>query len=256
MDIRSHNRAVWDTFGAQDCPWTRPVSADEVAAARHGEWQIFLTPSTPVPATWLPPLADCRVLCLASGGGQQGPLLAAVGASVTVLDFSAQQLARDHAVAERDGLELTLVQGDMTDLHMFVSQSFDLIIHPVANVYIPDITPLWQEAARVLRHDGLLLAGFINPAIYIFDQDQLQNAKFIVRYALPYSELTSLSDQERQHLIDEGEPLQFSHTLQEQIGGQLNAGFHLTDLYEDRRAEHPLAAYIATHIATRAVRRG
>ncbi len=256
MDIRSHNRAVWDTLGAQDCPWTRPVSADDVAAARRGAWQIFLTPTTPVPATWVPPLVGCRVLCLASGGGQQGPLLAAAGASVTVLDFSAQQLARDQEVAERDGLHITLVQGDMTDLHMFANQSFDLIIHPVANVYIPDIAPLWQQAARVLRHDGLLLAGFMNPAIYIFDQDQLQEGKYIVRYPLPYSELTSLSEQERQQLIDAGDPLQFSHTLQAQIGGQLAAGFHLTDLYEDRRAGHPLAAYLPTHIATRATRSG
>lgn len=256
MDIRSHNRAVWDTFGTQDCPWTRPVTGDEIYAARRGEWRIFLTPSTPVPATWLPPLVGCHVLCLASGGGQQGPVLAAAGARVTVLDFSAQQLARDQEVAERDALHITLVQGDMTDLHMFANQSFDLIIHPVANVYVPDIVPLWQEAARVLRRDGLLLAGFMNPAIYIFDQDQLQEGKFIVRYALPYSELTSLSEQERQHLVDAGDPLQFSHTLQEQIGGQLAAGFQLTDLYEDRRAGHPLAAYLPTHIATRAVRRG
>jgi SAM-dependent methyltransferase len=254
MDIRAHNRAVWDALGTQDCPWTRPVGAAEVAAARRGDWQIYLTPTAAVPAAWFPPLAGCATLCLASGGGQQGPILAAAGANVTVLDFSAEQLARDRAVADRDSLQLALAQGDMTDLHAFADESFDLIVHPVANVYIPDIAPLWREAARVLRRGGILLAGFMNPDIYIFDQDRLAAGEFVVRYPLPYSELTSLTAAERQQLIDGGDPLQFSHTLQEQIGGQLAAGFHLTDMYEDRRAGHPLAAYLPTHLATRAIK--
>jgi SAM-dependent methyltransferase len=254
MDIRAHNRAIWDTFGAQDCPWTRPVSADEVAAARRGDWHIFLTPSTPVPAAWFPDLNGCAALCLASGGGQQGPILAAAGATVTVLDFSSEQLARDQMVADRDALHLKLVQGDMTDLHLFADDSFDLIVHPVANVYIPDVAPVWREAARVLRQGGVLMAGFMNPAIYIFDQDRLQHGEFVVRFPLPYSELTSISEAERQQLIDGGDPLQFSHTLQDQIGGQLSVGLQLTAMFEDRRAGHPLAAYLPTHLATRAVK--
>ena len=254
MDIRSHNRAVWDAFHTRDCPWTRPVTPEQVAAARRGEWQIFLTPMPPVPAEWFPPLPNCSVLCLAGGGGQQGPILAAAGATVTVLDFSARQLALDAMVAQRDGLDITLVQGDMADLSMFTSQSFDLLVHPVANLYVPEIAPVWREAARVLRPGGALLAGFMNPALYVFDQDSLEKGTFVVRHTLPYSEFTSISNTERQQLLEAGDPLQFSHTLQEQIGGQLAAGFQLTAMYEDRRAGHPLAPYLPTHIATRAIR--
>jgi len=94
MDIRSHNRAVWEALGSQDCPWTRPVTPADIAAARQGRWRIYLAPTTPVPHTWLAPLKNRSVLCLASGGGQQGPMLAAAGARVTVLDFSEEQLAR------------------------------------------------------------------------------------------------------------------------------------------------------------------
>jgi SAM-dependent methyltransferase len=254
MDVRAHNRDVWDGLGSTDSPWTRPVGPEVIAAARRGEWQILLTPSRPVPATWFPPLAGCRVLCLAGGGGQQGPVLAAAGAVVTVLDFSAEQLRRDREVAEREGLELTVVQGDMTDLSMMEDGSFDLVVHPVSNVYVPEIAPVWREAARVLRTEGVLMAGFMNPVLYIFDQDRLEEGEFVVRHPLPYSELTSLTDAERQRLVDEGDPLQFSHTWEEQVAGQLAAGFLLTDLYEDRRAGHPLAPYVPTHVATRAVR--
>ena len=38
----------------------------------------------------------------------------------------------------------------------------------------------------------------------------------------------------------ENRTLQFSHTLEEQIGGQLKAGLRLLDLYEDTCGEGPL----------------
>ncbi|HYF61301.1 MAG TPA: class I SAM-dependent methyltransferase [Herpetosiphonaceae bacterium] len=256
MDVRDHNRQIWDSFSEQACPWTRPVSSAEIDQARRGDCRIFLTPSRPVPAEWLTPLAGRAVLCLASGGGQQGPILAAAGAITTVLDFSARQLERDRAVAERDGLDLRLLQGDMADLSAFDDESFDLVVLPVANVYIPDLAPLWREAARVLRPGGSLLAGFMNPDIYIFDQDAQAADQLTVRYQLPYSELTSVSPEERQRLIDEGDALQFSHTLEAQIAGQLAAGMHITGFYEDRRAGHPLAEFMPTHLATRAAKSG
>jgi ubiquinone/menaquinone biosynthesis C-methylase UbiE len=254
MDVRSHNRAVWETLGSQDCPWTRPVTSAAIAAARQGHWEIYLTPTTPVPSTWLAPVADRSILCLASGGGQQGPLLAAAGARVTVLDFSEQQLARDRAVATRDGLQLETVQGDMTDLSMFADQCFNMIVHPVANVYIPDVQPVWCEAARVLRSGGKLLVGFMNPMLYIFDQDRLAANEFVVRHHLPYSELSSISAEERHELIESGDALQFSHTLAAQLAGQLAVGLYITGFYEDYRAGHPLAPYMPTHFATCAVK--
>jgi SAM-dependent methyltransferase len=254
MDIRNHNRAVWESYDSQDCPWTRPVTTADIAAARQGDWRIYLTPTTPVPRTWLAPLPHRTVLCLASGGGQQGPILAAAGARVTVLDFSTQQLARDRAAAERDGLSLETVQADMTDLSMFADQCFDLVVHPVANVYIPDIQPVWREASRVLRSGGRLLAGFMNPMIYIFDQDRLGVGEYVVRHPLPYSDLTSIRVEERQQLMNSGDALQFSHTLETQLSGQLAVGLQITGFYEDRRTGHPLAPYMPTHFATCAIK--
>ena len=142
----------------------------------------------------------------------------------------------------------------MADLSAFAEASFDLVVLPVANVYIPDLAPLWREAVRVLRPGGGLLAGFMNPDIYIFDQEAQAAGQLTVRYPLPYSELTSLSAEERQQLIDDGDALQFSHTLEDQIAGQLAAGLQITGFYEDRRAGHPLAAFMPTHLATRAVK--
>jgi len=194
------------------------------------------------------------VLCLASGGGQQGPLLAAAGGRVTVFDNSPRQLDQDRLVAERDGLDLQTVEGDMRDLSAFAARSFDLIFHPVANVFVPEVRPVWREAFRVLRPGGALLSGFVNPLLYIFDGDRAQAGELIIRHAIPYSDRTSLTDEEERRVIDSGRPLEFGHTLEDQIAGQLEAGFVLTGFYEDMDPEDPLAKFISSFIATRAIR--
>ena len=95
MDIRAYNRDAWNRQVAQGNPWTIPVGTDQIAAARQGNWSVVLTPTKPVPSEWFPPSPGCRTLCLACGGGQQGPILAAAGAHVTVFDNSPAQLAHD-----------------------------------------------------------------------------------------------------------------------------------------------------------------
>jgi SAM-dependent methyltransferase len=258
MDIRAYNRRAWDRQVESGNPWTIPVSEAEVAAARQGRLEILLTPSRPVPRAWFPDLAGCDVLCLASGGGQQGPLLAAAGARVTVLDNSPRQLAQDRLVAEREGLAITTVEGDMAHLEMFPAACFDLIVHPVSNLFVPDVRPVWREAYRVLWPGGILLAGFTNPVRYLFDYELAERTgELWAKYRLPYSDVESLGEEERQRYIAEGSPLEFSHTLEDQIGGQLEAGFVLAGFYEDDYPEdeqEAISQYMPSFIATRAVK--
>jgi len=115
-DVLVYNRHAWDRQVECGNPWTVPVGEEEIARARRGAWKIVLTPTKPVPADWFPPLAGLDVLCLASGGGQQGPILAAAGAKVTVFDNSPKQLAQDRLVANREGLIIATFQGDMAEL--------------------------------------------------------------------------------------------------------------------------------------------
>jgi SAM-dependent methyltransferase len=256
VDIRAHNRRAWDRLVERNDRWTQPVTPAQIDAARRGEWQIVLTENLPIPREWLGEVAGRDVLCLASGGGQQGPILAAAGARVTVYDNSPRQLAQDRRVAEREGLSITTVEGDMRRLDALADERFDLIVHPVSNLFVPEVRPVWAEAYRVARRGGALLAGFNNPAFYIFDNDAAERGELVIRYPLPYSDLESLTDAEREHRIQDGWPLEWSHTLVDQIGGQLDAGFVLTGLYEDRHTGHPLAGYMGTYIATRAVKIG
>src|SRR5437868_10313836 len=138
MDIREYNRRAWDRQVDERYRWTVPVGPEVIVNARRGEWSLVLTPTIPVPREWFPPLAGLDVLCLASGGGQQGPVLAAAGAAVTVFDNSPKQLARDREVAERDGLAIRTVEGDMADLSALAAGAFGLVVHPCSNCFVPD----------------------------------------------------------------------------------------------------------------------
>ncbi|UUO08315.1 class I SAM-dependent methyltransferase [Blastopirellula sp. J2-11] len=233
--ILARNRAAWNDAARSGNPWSLPIDAATVARARTGDWQVILTPTKAVPRSWLGDLPGKQLLCLASGGGQQSPTLAAAGAHVTSFDLSDEQLALDRLVAEREGLEIRLEQGDMADLSRFADASFDLIFHPCSNVFVRDIRPVWRECARVLRPGGRLLAGFMNPSYFLFDHEEdAATETLLVRHRLPYDESIhpDLSQTRRRQLAG-GEAFEFSHSLQSQIGGQLAAGLVLIDLYED-----------------------
>jgi SAM-dependent methyltransferase len=256
IDLLNYNRQSWDSEVEKGNPWTRPVDPEIISNARNGHWSIVLTPTKPVPAGWFPPLAHKQVLCLASGGGQQAPILAAAGADVTVIDNSPRQLERDRMVAGREDLSIRLEQGDMRDLSRFPDASFDLIFHPVSNVFIDSVLPVWREAYRVLRPGGSLLSGFMNPVVYLFDLKAWNAGQLLVRHKIPYSDLTSLSEVERQELVfDKNEPVCFGHTLHDQIQGQIEAGFLIAGFYEDNNGGGDLLdPYMDTSIATRAIK--
>ncbi len=220
------NAETIDRWVEQGWEWGIPITHEAYLRARAGDWSMVLTPTKPVPKEWFPPLAGCRVLGLAAGGGQQMPVFAARGAECTVLDYSRRQLESERATALREGYEIRLVRADMTRPLPFADESFDLIFHPVSNCYIREVKPLWRECCRVLRPGGLLMAGLDNGVNFLFEEDETR-----VVNSLPFD---PLSDPERlEQLRSRDDGVQFSHTLEEQLRGQLQAGFRLLDMYED-----------------------
>ena len=254
FDPVAHNQAAWDREVGSGNEWTVPVGPDVIARARAGDWSVVLIGYEPVPRDWFgADLGGAAILCLASGGGQQGPVLAAAGADVTVLDNSPGQLARDEEVAAREGLAIRTVLGDMRDLSTFADASFDVVFNPVSNVFCPDVMPVWRESFRVLRPGGVLMTGFLNPDLFIFDVAVMdEREEFVVRHRLPFSTL-DLSGTERAQAYGNG-PIEYSHSLTEQIGGQLAAGFRLTHLVEASHHADATARFMPGYIATRAIK--
>ncbi len=239
------NSEVIDRWVDEGWEWGRPVSREICEKARRGEWDVLLTPTKPVPKSWFPPLEGVSLLGLACGGAQQMPVFALAGAKCTILDYSVRQTESEKRVAKREGYDINVVRADMTRVFPFEDESFDVIFHPVSNCYVRDVQHVWNECFRVLRKGGLLLAGVDNGFNYLFSE----NDESVVTGHLPFD---PLADEEQRRACEaEDCGYQFSHTIGEQIGGQIKAGFTLLDVYDDTNGvgflhEHGAPTFWAT----------
>ena len=245
QDINAKTIDAWCESGWE---WGKAISHEEFNAGQNGQWDVLLTPTKYVPHEWFGELKGKDVLGLASGGGQQIPIFSALGAKCTVLDYSGNQCESERMVAKREGYTVNVIQADMTKRLPFEDGAFDLIFHPVSNCYVEDVKPIFKECYRVLKKGGILLCGLNNGFAYIFDETETN-----MKYRLPFNPLKDPVAYEDS--IKNNWGIAFSHTLEEQIGGQLEAGFTLTDLYEDTSKYGVLHDYnVPTFLATRAVK--
>jgi len=223
------NAKTIDRWIEEGWEWGKPISHDEYVKALHGEWEVLLTPTVHVPKEWFGNNGDIsgkKILGLASGGGQQMPIFAAAGAVCTVLDYSDHQIESERLVAEREGYKINIVQADMTKPLPFEDESFDIIFHPVSNCYIEDVYPVFKECARVLKKGGILLGGYDTEINFLVDDEEER-----IINEMPFNPL--VNEAQRKQLEENDCGIQFSHTVVEQIRGQLKAGLALADLYDD-----------------------
>jgi len=260
MNYTEINAKTIDRWVEGGWEWGTPISREIFSAAKNGSWDVLLTPTKPVPHEWFRPfikngrLGGAKILGLACGGGQQMPVFTALGAKCTVLDYSRRQLENERVVSEREGYEIEIIRADMTKRLPFEDNSFDLIFHPVSNCFIEDVYHVWNECFRVLKSGGVLLAGMDNGFCFLLDDfDGEPPRPLVITNKLPFNPLRNPEHYAKFASHNEEPMFQFSHTLEEQIGGQLKAGLVLTDVYEDFDPVF-LADGIPGYWATRAVK--
>lgn len=245
------NAKTIDRWVDEGWKWGKPITHEEYVNATHGEWEVQLTPIVKVPKDWFGNNGDIRgkrILGLASGGGQQMPIFTAAGAICTVLDYSSNQIESEKMVAKREGYDIEIIQADMTKPLPFENESFDIIFHPVANCYIEDVYSVFKECARVLKKGGIMLGGFDTEINYMVDNDETS-----IVNKMPFNPLKNLEQMKQLEKDDAG--VQFSHTVVDQIGGQLKAGLSLVDIYDDTNGEGRLHELnIKTFIATKTIK--
>lgn len=242
------NKETIDRWIDEGWEWAQPITHEDYRNAQEGHWDVLLTPTVPVPHDWLGDLAGKKVLGLASGGGQQMPIFNALGAECSVIDYSTKQIEAEVMVAEREGYTIDTVEGDITQRLPYEDETFDVIFHPVSNCYVEDVYHVFNEAYRVLKKGGIFLAGLNNEINYIVDSAEKE-----IVWKMPFNPLKD--EQAKAFMMAEDGGMQFSHTMTEQIGGQLKAGFRLVDLYEDTNGEGRLHELnIKSFIASKAVK--
>jgi SAM-dependent methyltransferase len=248
-DYQNINAKAVDSWVESGWKWGEPINHETFLKAQKGEWSVLLTPTKAVPKEWFCSFKNARILGLASGGGQQIPVFTALGADCTILDYSDKQLESERLVAEREHYTVKIVKHDMTKRLPFEDNQFDLIFHPVSNCYIEDVQPVWDECYRILKPNGILLAGFDNGINYLFNDDETE-----IVQKLPFNPLED--EQLYKKSVEQDWGIQFSHTIEEQIGGQLKAGFTLSDIYQDINEDGNLHTYnVPTFYATKAVKK-
>ena len=211
--------------------YTEPLTHEELEEVRKNPISVALTVGKKVPIEWFEKANGKKILGLACGGGQQGPVFAIKGYDVTIMDFSAQ--------------------ADMTKPFPFEDETFDIIFNPVSNVYIEDLENMYQEASRVLKKSGLLMVGFMNPWIYMYDADIVwdkPDEELLLKFSLPFN--SKELEEESKISINPEYGYEFSHTLETQIRGQLKNGLAMIDFYESCDKRNQLSRYGNDYIAT------
>ncbi len=220
----AHNQDAWNRLARQKKRFTRAAKDEEFASPLEtldGDGWLGGT------------IANKRLLCLAAGGGRQGPLYAAAGAEVTVVDVSHEQLERDRAVAAERGLDIRTVNTSMDDLSMFEPEEFEIVIHPVSSCYVPDLRPVYQQVARVTAADGLYISQHKQPVSL---QAEVTPREFGYSLTEPYYRQGPLPAVSGSLHREQG-TLEFLHRWEQMLGGMCRSGFVIEDLTEPLHAE-------------------
>jgi SAM-dependent methyltransferase len=215
-----HNQRIWDLMAQQDHPLTQPATDEALK-------QPLLNLDG---VGWLADgIRGWRVLCLAAGGGRHGPLYAAAGGDVTVVDLSPEMLARDHAVARIKELPIRTVQTSMDDLSMFRDQQFDLVIHPVSTCYLPSIQQVFREISRVLRPGGYYISQHKQP-MNLQASLEADRGHYIVQHAV--GDPRPVQPAKQPSPLREPGAREFVHSWQSILGGICRSGMVIEDVVE------------------------
>ncbi|HWA97563.1 MAG TPA: class I SAM-dependent methyltransferase [Pirellulales bacterium] len=217
-----HNRRAWNERATKGERFTRPANDADV--------ENF---GSKIDLAWCGgSIAGKRVLCLAAGGGRQSALYAAAGAIVTVVDLSGEMLALDRAVAKERGLAIRAVETSMDDLSMFAAGAFDLVVQPVSTCYVPDVTAVYRQVARVITPGGLYISQHKQPASLQCAIDPSAHGYELVEPYYRSGPLPMVAGS----LHREHGTLEFLHRWQELLGGLCRSGFVIEDVDEPLHA--------------------
>lgn len=252
-NINEHNERAWDLSVQMNNRFTVPINEKELKRAKEGLFELSLCPNAPLPKEWYKDIKDKSILVLAGGGGRQAPLLAMAGAHVCVVDISGKQLDLDQAINDSFNLNMDLKKLSADDLGSLKSDSFDLIVNPLSNCFFENLDKVWEDCSRILKKDGEMLYAFNNPIAYLFDFEKANRGEFIMKYSCPYSDMSSLSIKEKKKFLSNEGPLEFGHSLSDQIGRLLKKGMIISDMFESYwDYDDPLNHYFPQFINIRA----
>ena len=226
-EIARINRRHWENLASRRMMYTTPwLDLDPDLVRSFGEGGVELMPGPYAclyPRSVFQGVKGKRVLCLASGGGQQSAAFGILGAEVTVLEITPAQLESDRMAAEHFGYGVVTVPGDMRDLSGFEAGSFEIVYQAISIVFVPDVREVYREVARILSPGGLYRVGHCNPATQIVEETSWDGEAY--RIMEPYAG----------GCIEDTESMEFRHLLKDIFNGLVESGLAIVEVEEDPR---------------------
>jgi SAM-dependent methyltransferase len=227
-DIARYNKERWEDLARAGVVFSRPaLDLDQLRARQLID-----------PHGLIDRVAGLRVLCLASGGGQQSAAFGLLGAHVTVFDLSETQLERDRAAAAHYGLTIRVQQGDMRDLSVLAPSSFDVVAQPHSINFVPDAVRVFDQVARVVRPGGLYRVDCANPFVMGIDERDWTGTCYPLSRVYEDGAEVEPADPRWEVWDEHGSchrvrgPRQFRHSLGTMINGLTTRGFVVLGLWE------------------------
>ncbi len=244
-DPYDHNRRAWNDLVARRQRLTRPVSDEELARQKAHPW--------------LGDITGRRMVLLGAGGGYLSIIRAAAGAVVSVIDLSDEMLALDRERAAERGLTVRTIHASMDDLSMVEPASFDICEQPVSTCYVPDVTTVYRQVARMLAPGGLYVSHHKQPTSLQSAVRPTANGGYEV--TVPYYRSGPLPPVVDSRHREPG-TLEYLHRWEQLLGGLCRSGFVIEDVYEPKRGrtnaepgtfEHR-SLYVAPYVSIKARR--
>jgi SAM-dependent methyltransferase len=240
--VLAHNARAWDRLASGGAALARPAADEAFADPR-----TWLGSGGTAGRSWLPDRLDgLEVLCLAAGGGKHGPLYAAAGARVTVVDLSSAMLDLDRQVARERRINMEILQGSMDDLSMVATARYDLVIHPVSTCYVPDVRRVFTEVARIMKPGGRYVSQHKSPSSLQASVEPGVGGRYELIH--PQAGGEPLPPQPPSRLREAGTQ-EFIHSLASLLGGICAAGFTIEDVCEP---DHTQSLAVPGSVAHRA----
>ena len=232
-EIFQTNRERWNALAHANVEYTRPFLDFTLADAQRyiGRHDI------------LQDVSGKKVLCLASGGGQDSAAFGILGADVSVLDLSDVQLERDQQAAAHHGYKVNTFQGDMRNLSIFPSEAFDIVWQVYSLNFVPSVEPVFRGVQRVLKKNGIYLVQFANPFVMTVDEEAWDGHAYPLKHTYidgeninqfyPDWDVTQPDGSSRKY----PGPLEFRHTLSTVLNTLAGLCFTFLGLWEWIRAD-------------------
>jgi SAM-dependent methyltransferase len=223
--VLGQNRQAWNMMAQSQHVLAKPASDDELAE-----------PIKTVDGLgWLGGnIKGWHVLCLAAGGGRHGPLYAAAGAKVTVVDLSPGMLDLDRRIAAHKQLSIETIETSMDQLSMLADGQFDLVIHPVSTCYLPSLERLFPEVARVTRAGALYVSQHKQPT-NLQASLETYTGQYVIQHA--YYDPCPVPTASQPSRLREPETREYVHSWNSILGGICRSGFVIEDVAEPFHAQ-------------------